>query len=190
MGLAAIHAEELVVTKHRLHRHGFDALAPWCLWDLGLITAFYPALRSGFERLQIERGDPRLIQYLLEHSWRFVERQPLHAALWDRPFFHPASGAGAYTDTMLGAVAPYGLFRVLGWAPGAAFQLWMMTCLSLAFLATYLLLGRGLGLGRWASATGAPSSPASASPEWPTSTARNCSRCSGACSPSTRCRAR
>jgi hypothetical protein len=143
------------VIEHLLRRCRSGALAPWCLWGLGLITAFYPALRSGFERLQIERGDPRLIQYLVEHSWRFVQRRPLHASLWDPPSFHPVSGAGAYTDTLLGAVAPYGLFRLLGCAPGPAFQLWMMTCLSLAFLATYLLLTRGLGLGRWPSAAGA-----------------------------------
>jgi hypothetical protein len=122
---------------------------------LGLAAAFRPALRSGFHRLQIGPGDPRLIEYLVEHSWLFVLRRPGHTGLWDPPFFYPAPGVGAYTDTMLGAIAPYGPFRLLGLPPGLAFQLWMMSCLSLAFLATYLLLARGLGLGRWASATGA-----------------------------------
>ena len=130
-------------------------LAPWCLWALGIVITFRPALWSRFRLLQIGPGDPRLINYLLEHSWRFVLRQPGHTSLWDPPFYYPVEGVGAYTDTMLGAVAPYGLLRALGLEPGPAFQLWMMTALSLAFLATYLLLVRGLGLGRWAAAVGA-----------------------------------
>ena len=130
-------------------------LAPWCLWALGIVVTFRPALRSGFRLLQIGPGDPRLINYLLEHSWRFVLREPGHTSLWDPPFFYPVEGVGAYTDTMLGAIAPFGLLRALGLEPGPAFQLWMMTALSLAFLATYLLLARGLGLGRWPAAAGA-----------------------------------
>jgi hypothetical protein len=122
---------------------------------LGVAVTFHPALTSGFRRLQIGPGDPRLINYLLEHSWRFVLRQPGHTSLWDPPFFHPVEGVGAYTDTMLGAVAPYGMTRILGADPGLAFQLWMMAALSLAYAATYLLLERGLGLGHWPAATGA-----------------------------------
>ena len=133
----------------------WDRLAPWCLWALGIAITFRPALWSAFRLLQIGPGDPRLINYLLEHSWRFVLRQRGHTSLWDPPFYYPVEGVGAYTDTMLGAVAPFGLLRALGLEPGPAFQLWIMTALSLAFLATYLLLARGLGLGRWAAAAGA-----------------------------------
>jgi hypothetical protein len=133
----------------------WDKLAPWCLWAIGIAITFRPALGSQFRYLQIGPGDPRLINYLLEHSWRFVLRRPGHTSLWDPPFFYPVEGVGAYTDTMLGAVAPFGLPRALGLESAPAFQLWMMTALSLAFLATYLLLVRGLGLSRWSAAAGA-----------------------------------
>jgi hypothetical protein len=129
--------------------------APWCLWLLGLLTAFRPALRSGFSLLQIGPGDPKLIEYMLEHSWRFLLQRPLHDSFWNAPFFYPVEGVVAYTDPLLGAVAPYASFRLLGLAPGPAFQLWMLACLSLAFLAVYLLLTRVLGFGRWPSAVGA-----------------------------------
>ena len=131
------------------------ALAPWSMAAAGLAAAFYPAFRSGFRELQINPGDPRLVQYLLEHTWRWLRRLPGHGSLWDQPMFHPAEGVGAYTDTMLGAAPPYWLFRALGLETGPAFQLWMMACLALNFLATYLLLTRGLRLGRWPSAAGA-----------------------------------
>ena len=139
----------------RAERGVSSRVAPWCLWVLGLLTAFRPTLRSGFALLQIGPGDPRLIEYMLEHSWRFLLQRPLHTSLWNAPFFYPIEGVVAYTDPLIGAVAPYALFRLIGLAPGPAFQLWMMACLSLAFLAVYLLLTRGLGLGRWASAVGA-----------------------------------
>jgi len=132
-----------------------SARAPWLMWAVGLVACSYPALTSGFRTLQINPGDPRLVEYLLEHTWGWLRRLPLHRSLWDQPMFHPAEGVGAYTDTMLGAAPPYWLFRAVGLETGPAFQLWMMACLSLNYAATYLLLTRGLSIARWPAAVGA-----------------------------------
>lgn len=129
--------------------------APWTLWLVGLAVAFHPALLSGFGELQINLGDPRLVQYVLEHSWRWLAGHPGHEAFWSPPVFYPAANVGAYTDTLVGSAPVYWLLRALSLEAGPAYQLWMMACLSLDFLAAWLLLRRALGLGPWAAATGA-----------------------------------
>ena len=126
----------------------FCGLAPWILWICGMLVAFYPALLSGFRNLQLGYGDPRLVNYILEHSWLWVTGHPLNDSFWSPPVFYPAANVGAYSDTMVGSGPIYWLFRGLGAGPGYALQLWMMSCLSLCFLFTYIFLRRCLSLER------------------------------------------
>ena len=130
-------------------------LIPWFFWALGLFVAFHPALLSGFARLQITPGDPRLVHYILEHTWLWFTDHPLHPGLWDPPIFYPATGAGAYSDTLLGSAPFYFAWRALGIAESASFQLWMMTCLSLCYASSHWFLRRCLGFGAWPAALGA-----------------------------------
>ena len=129
-------------------------VAPTSLWLAGLFVAFYPALLSGFADLQIAPGDPRLVHYILEHAYLWMAGDPQHGSYWSPPVFYPASGVSAFSDTMLGSAPFYGLWRVLGAAPGTAFQLWMIVCLSLTFFVTYALLRR-LEARCWPAAAGA-----------------------------------
>lgn len=129
--------------------------AAWTLWLVGLVAAFHPALRSGFAELQINLGDPRLVQYVLEHSWQWLRGAAGHESFWSPPVFYPATNVGAYTDTLVGSAPLYWLARGLRLAPGPAYQLWMMACLSLNFLAAQLFLRRDLRLAPWPAATGA-----------------------------------
>ena len=130
-------------------------LAPWLFWSLGLAMAFRPALLSGFRELQINPGDPRLVHYVLEHTWLWMQGAALHGGLWDPPVFYPATGVGGYSDTLLGTAPFYAVWRVLGLAEGASFQLWMMSCLSLCYASAYWFLRRGLGFESWPAAVGA-----------------------------------
>lgn len=128
-------------------------IAPLVAWATGMVAAFYPALSSGFAELQIHAGDPRLVHYILEHSYLWLVREPLHASFWSPPLHFPATGVGAYSDTMVGAAPFYWIWRVLGIGPSPAYQLWMMACLSLNFVAAYLFL-RGARLAAWPAAVG------------------------------------
>jgi hypothetical protein len=130
-------------------------LAPWVLWLAGLVAAFHPALFSGLKELQINQGDPRLVHYILEHSWLWVARAPHHEAFWSPPVFYPAKNVGAYSDTLVGTGPVYWSFRLAGFPAGEAFQLWMMACLSLAYLFAYLFFRRALAFGAWPAATAA-----------------------------------
>ena len=129
--------------------------APCPLWLAGLVVAFYPALCSGFRRLQIGPGDPRLIHYILEHSYLWLIGRTHHTSFWNPPVFYPTPNVGAYSDTMLGAAPFYWVWRMAGLEVGMSFQLWMMTCLSLNFFTAYLFLTAGLRFGSWPAAAGA-----------------------------------
>jgi len=129
-----------------------DRLAAPALWLLGLLVAFHPALASGFAVLQIPPGDPRLVEYVLEHGWRWLTGAPLHGAFWSPPVFHPARNVGAYTDTLVGSAPLYWVWRALGVETGAAFQLWIMACLSASFGAAHLFFRRCAGFTPWVAA--------------------------------------
>ena len=130
-------------------------LAPWVLWITGLLVAFYPAIVSGLRKLQIDQGDPRLVHYILEHSWLWVTGAPNHEAFWSPPVFYPAENVGAYSDTLVGTGPVYWLFRLARIPAGEAFQLWMVACLSLTYLFSYLFFRRALGFRAWPAACGA-----------------------------------
>lgn len=125
------------------------------LWVVGFVLAFYPTLVSGFQQLQIRPGDPRLVNYLFEHSYRWLTGWPLHREFWSPPVFFPAQGVGAYTDTVLGAAPFYWIWRAAGLAPDVSYQLWMMVCLSLNFAAAYVFLSRAVRVAPWPAAVGA-----------------------------------
>ena len=40
--------------------------------------------------MQEERGDTRLVQWFLEHDWRWLIRDPQHLRFFDPPMFFPA----------------------------------------------------------------------------------------------------
>jgi hypothetical protein len=112
-------------------------------------------LFSGLRRVQIRHEDPRLINYLLEHGYLWLRGHPLHRDLWSPPFFYPAKGVLAYSDTLLGAAPLYWSLRLAQISPDTAFQLWLMACFAINDLAFYILLRRAFSLGRGSSALGA-----------------------------------
>lgn len=122
---------------------------------VGLAMAHFPMIASGLRQVQTDVGDTRLINYLLEHDYRWFRGDPNHARFWDSPFFYPARHAAAYTDTMIGAAPFYVPFRVAGIAPDTSFQLWMLTVSVLNYVLMLHLLRRHLGLSVPAASAGA-----------------------------------
>src|SRR4029453_4226401 len=122
---------------------------------VGLVLAFSPTLLSGMRQMQENPGDTRLHNWIVEHSWRWLRGTPLHESLWDPPFFFPAKGTGAYTESMLGAAPPYWILRLAGVAPDTAFQWWMLITLGRHFAVLYVFLREALGQSRLAASVGA-----------------------------------
>ena len=122
---------------------------------VGLVMMFHPTLFSGFARIQTAADDPRLINYLLEHSYLWIRGEPSHRSFWDIPIFYPARNIAAHSDTLLTVAPLYWAFRVLGFLPDTAFQLWMLTVAALNYLAGYWLLRSGFRRGVLGSICGA-----------------------------------
>lgn len=121
----------------------------------GLAMAHAPILGSGFRSMHGELGDTRLVLYVLEHTFQWLAGSPLHPTFWDPPIFYPVRNALAYSDIMVGAAPLYWPWRVVGFAPDTAFQLWLLCVSAANYAAALLLLRRGLRLAPWASAVGA-----------------------------------
>jgi len=130
-------------------------LAPWAAWLVGMLIAFYPTLLSGFRRVQVNHGDPRLVNYQLEHTFLWLTDRSGHESFWSPPVFHPALHVGAYSDTVVGAAPFYWLWRFSGFEGGTALQLWMMTCFALNFWLAFLFLFRCLRFSSFAASFGA-----------------------------------
>lgn len=131
------------------------AAIPLLFCVLGIVWVYWPQWTSGFQSMPALLRDPRLVNYTLEHGFRWVMQYPLHADFWQTPLFYPQPGVTAYTDVLIGAGPAYWFWRWLGAEPDTALQLWMVACSALNFAASYQLLSRGLRVGVAAATLGA-----------------------------------
>ncbi len=119
------------------------------------MLAHHPMIVSGFDRIQADPVDPRLINYILEHTYGWLTGAPLHEKLWDPPIYYPTPNVLAYSDTFLTAAPFYWSWRAVGLAPDTAYQLWVLTASTLNFLTMALFLRRGLTLSTCGALAGA-----------------------------------
>src|SRR5262249_52204629 len=80
---------------------------------------------------------------------------PAHRRFWDAPFFYPTPNVTAFSDTLLTIAPVYWGWRVVGFWPDTAFQLWMLTISAMNYLAGYWLMRSGFRLGVLGSIGGA-----------------------------------
>ena len=130
-------------------------LVPLAFLAAGLAAAYGPMLGSSLTRMQVDKGDTRHLNWVLEHGWRWATGWPGHADVWSPPAFWPEAGTAAYSETLLGVVPFYGVFRAFGAEPDTALQLFMLLASVLNFAAFFALLRRPLGLSAVAASFGA-----------------------------------
>jgi hypothetical protein len=133
----------------------FDVIIPLLVVVVGTFALFHPMIGSGFALIQTDQGDTRMVNYYLEHGYRWFRGDSLHRDVWDLPVFFPAPHTGSYSELLLGAGPYYWIFRLLRIAPDTAFQWWMLCMGVLNFISFYVALRSGAGLGAIASAGGA-----------------------------------
>jgi hypothetical protein len=121
-------------------------LPPAAAWLAGLLVAFYPVLLTGLARTPGDLGDARLVNFLLEHDWRWLTGRAGHGDLWSPPVFYPVAHTAAYSDLLLAALPFYAPWRLLGLAPDTAFQLFLLTAVSLNFWSAHAYFARCLRL--------------------------------------------
>ena len=130
----------------------------WAVLAGLLSTAWFfrDVLRSRFALVPGELGDARLLNFLLEHGWLWLRRQPLHRHFWDLPMFYPAGADSfAYSDLLLSFAPPYWMARAAGLDPHTGYQVWLLAMAVASSVAVFALLRWGLGTSSWASCWGA-----------------------------------
>lgn len=137
------------------------------LWAGGMLMLFHPILLTGMRRTFAGLGDVRLVNFTLEHGYRWLGGRYLHADFWSPPLFFPHRNVATYTDLVLGAAPPYWMLRAVDFAPVDAFLIWVFAMWTLNFIAAYLLCRRlfdipvlGAGFGAFLFTFGNPRSAA------------------------------
>jgi hypothetical protein len=128
---------------------------PLAIGCLGLIVSVYPMISSRLHRTHGGLGDARLVNYLLEHGYRWVMQYPGHENFWDAPVYYPYPNVSAFTEVMLGVGPFYWTWRWLGFAADTSFQLWLLTVWALNFAASYWMLRCCLQAGALSTSCGA-----------------------------------
>jgi hypothetical protein len=143
------------VRAERRESRAAAVLAAIAAWIVGMLLQFHPMLLSGLRRMQSDWGDTRLNNYILEHGYRWLLGFPGHERFWSPPVFFPAPNTAAYSDVLLGVAPFYWPWRIAGFEPDTAFQLWLLTIATLNFVSAFLLFSRGFRCRPIASAVGA-----------------------------------
>ena len=69
---------------------------------VGLTIFCYPMVKSGFDLIPGNGMDSKSISYILEHSWYWLNKVPLHEEFWSAPFYFPNKNNLAFSDSLMG----------------------------------------------------------------------------------------
>jgi len=123
------------------------AIGLLCLWQFHI-----PQFASNFDTFPGDRGDARLITYLMEHWYRVF--QGLES--WRSPaMFHPVEGAIGYADLVLGYGIVYSALRTVGLGIFKAAEFTIIIFNFLNYLVCFVLLNKVLRFNLFASIAGA-----------------------------------
>ena len=129
-------------------------LLPVCAAALGLLMLFHEMFASGLALYPSDPADPRYIQFVLEHSWRWL-RGATSIGLFDLPMGYPVPNMLAHSEPMLSFAPFYWPFRAVGLAASTSHQLWTVLMATLNFGCFYALMRQALGFDRLAASASA-----------------------------------
>jgi hypothetical protein len=129
----------------------------WCVAGLGtgLCLLFHVQIAAGGAAMQTNPKDSRHLHAVLEWGHRCLSGAPECASVRDPPIFYPATGAAAWSDSLLGLLPLYSPARWLGVEPATAWQALAVLIAALDYVAAWFLLRSGAGFGGAAAMGGA-----------------------------------
>lgn len=136
--------------------NGTNSLASWLFAVLvGLIGTWQfhiVQFASNFDLFPGDRGDARLVTFLLEH-WYHAFRG---TESWLSPtMFYPAEGVIGYADLLLGYAVPFSILRMLGVGMFQASEATVILFNFLNYLVCFVLLKKTLRINTLAAVAGA-----------------------------------
>lgn len=119
---------------------------------LGLSQFHIPQIASNFDKFPGDRGDARLVAYLMEHWYQVFQG----AVSWRSPaMFYPVEGTIGYADLMLGYGIVYSGLRTVGLGIFEAAEFTIILFNFLNYLVCFVLLNKVLRFNLFASIAGA-----------------------------------
>ena len=119
---------------------------------LALSLFHIPQFSSNFDIFPGDRGDARLVAYIMEHWYRVFQG----LADWRSPsMFYPVEGAIGYADLMLGYGIVYSVLRTFGLGIFEAAEFTIILFSFLNYLVCFILLNKVLRFNLFASIAGA-----------------------------------
>ncbi len=115
------------------------SLTLFILISLLLFGLYYMPVRIMGSELSFIPGDhggARLILYQLEHGYQYLIGNV--SSYWNANFFFPAKSAMAYSESSLGTILIYSLFRWMSFDDHTSFQLWIITMFGLNYLISFV----------------------------------------------------
>jgi len=116
----------------------FSIIIPFLLLFFGLFCFFFPVLINS-SLLPGDLGDARLINYILEHGYKFFIGDDFHSSLFNMPFFFPNKNTLFYSDVLLGGMLIYTPIRHFINSPFTALQIWLTVLCILNYFSFYFL---------------------------------------------------
>jgi hypothetical protein len=94
-------------------------------------------LGYNFNYIPGDMGDSRFINFLLEHGYRWITGE-VHD-FWDGGFMYPFRNTIALSDSMLGTLPFYSIWRVCGFSTESSYQLWWICICALNYWISYFI---------------------------------------------------
>ncbi|MDD5569996.1 MAG: hypothetical protein PHD97_02460 [Bacteroidales bacterium] len=111
--------------------------APLIAFIAGIWYFCIRILGDNLEYIPGDLGDSRFINYLLEHGYRWLTGNV--QSFWDGEFMYPFKNSIALSDSMLGTLPFYSIWRFLGFSPESSYQLWWICICSLNYWCSYFV---------------------------------------------------
>jgi hypothetical protein len=148
--------ENMMTQRNRINIGTLNFLISFLFYSfvssIGVFTAFYPTITSGFSKMQSDPTDTRLNNYFLEHSFQLAFNRDYAGSLWSPNFFYPFEKALTLSDNLWGAAPLYWLFRGFS-SSDISLQLWLIGTTLLCF-ASFVFVLRHFKVSHILSATG------------------------------------
>jgi hypothetical protein len=114
-----------------------NRIFPWIIFLLGIWYFCIRILGYNLEYIPGDLGDSRFINYLLEHGYKWLTGN-IHA-FWNAGFMYPFKNTIALSDTMLGTMPVYAVWRFFGFGPESSYQLWWISICTLNYWVSYVV---------------------------------------------------
>lgn len=81
------------------------------IFSVGVMSFFYPVFTTGFTRILGDSADGRLVNYFLEHTWRWISDRSYSGSLYSPSFFFPYQDVLAFSENLFGSAPIYWISR-------------------------------------------------------------------------------